>query len=81
MEFEPGKKQWQYRDFLEFVYPFNSAILRETAHMHLKRYPKMDKYGVPESALAGFLLLLTENISLIRKLESQKNDSWHKIPR
>jgi hypothetical protein len=36
--------------------------------MHLKRYPKLEKYGVPESTLAGFLLLLTEQLSLIRKL-------------
>jgi hypothetical protein len=63
-----GRSGWQYRDFLEFVYPFNSAVLREVTHMHLKRYPKLDKYGVPESALAGFLLLLTEQINLIRKL-------------
>jgi hypothetical protein len=28
MEYEPGKKVWQYREFLEFIYPFNSAVLR-----------------------------------------------------
>lgn len=81
MEYEPGKKVWQYRDFLEFVYPFNSAVLREVTNMHLKRYPKMEKYGVPESTLAGFLLLLTEQLSLIRKLETQKSDSWIKMPK
>lgn len=36
--------------------------------MHLKRYPKLERYSVPESALAGFLLLITEHIALIRKL-------------
>ncbi len=41
MEFEPGKKSWQYKDFLEFIYPFNSAVLREISTMHLKRYPKL----------------------------------------
>jgi hypothetical protein len=41
MEIEPGKKCWQYRDFLEFVYPFNSAVLREINNLHLKRYPKL----------------------------------------
>ena len=80
-EFQPGLKSWQYKDFLEFVYPFNSAVLREVSNMHLKRYPKMEKYGVPESTLAGFLLLLTEQLSLIRKLETQKCDSWQKIPK
>ena len=35
------KFQWQYKDFLEYVYPFNSAVLREVTTMHLKRYPKL----------------------------------------
>ena len=81
LEYELGKKSWSYKEFLEYVYPFNSAVLREITHMHLKRYPKLEKYSVPESTLAGFLLMLTEQVSLIRKLETQKSDSWQRIPK
>ena len=59
MEFATNKKVWQYRDFLEFVYPFNSAVLREINNCHLKRYPKLEKYGVHESAIGAFLILLS----------------------
>lgn len=68
IDFDSGKKIWNYSDFLEFIYPFNSAVLREISNMHLKRYPKLEKYGVHESIVAGFLMLMTEQISLIRKL-------------
>ena len=68
IEFEAGKKSWQYSDFLEVIYPFNSAVLREINNLHLKRYPKLEKYGVHESTVTGFLMLLTEQISLMRKL-------------
>ena len=41
MELATPKKVMQYREFLEFVYPFNSAVLREINTCHLKRYPKL----------------------------------------
>ncbi len=59
MEYEPGKHYWQYSDFLEVIYPFNSAILREINNLHLKRYPKLERYGVHESTITAFLMLLT----------------------
>jgi hypothetical protein len=68
LEYESGKRSWQYSDFLEVIYPFNSAVLREINNLHLKRYPKLEKYGVHESTVTGFLMLLTEQISLVRKL-------------
>jgi hypothetical protein len=68
METVGEHKTWQYSHFLEFIYPFNSAVLREVTNLHLKRYHQLEKHTVPEAVIAGFLILLSEQISLIRKL-------------
>ena len=57
-----------YTDFLNFIYPYNSSILREIANNRMKIYPDLDRHQKnlrpADSVITGFLLLIQEEITV-----------------
>ena len=58
----------QYTSYLNFIYPFNSGVLRELLTNRIKKYQELDriqKNSRPsDSVITAFLLLLEEEIKV-----------------
>lgn len=76
--YDINKDNIQYRQFIKFLYPWNTGVLREVTVNRVKNYQKIDKIQrnvrPSDSVLTAFLLLLDHEILVERKIEAQLAD-------
>lgn len=69
----------QYTSYLNFIYPYNSGVLRDLLTNKVKKYQELDriyKNSRPsDSVITAFLLLMEEEIKTEKRIEVQLNDS------
>ena len=75
------KDKLSYSEFLNYIYPYNTQVIREISTVQIKKYVKTERQPVNEEILCCFVMLLEEELQLIRKLEVQKRDNSLRIGR
>ena len=55
------KDKINYREFLNYIYPFNIDVIKNISMNHAKKYIKPDK-KISEEILAMFIILLEKEI-------------------
>lgn len=52
------KDKLSYSEFLNYVYPYNTQVIREISTVQIKKYVKTERQPVGEEVLCCFVMLL-----------------------
>lgn len=76
--YNTNKDNIQYSQFIKFIYPWNTGVLRDVTVNRLKNYQKIDKIQrnvrPSDSVLTAFLLLIDHEMLVEKKIEAQLAD-------